>query len=223
MNDDGDYPYGMSAAEYRQKTAFRNRESDAHFDAKLVVQSVIKRLWTGYGPIRSDHANGHVVVEYVYPGPHKAKGRTFSWTQLGIKFGAQNWLHENESWCYPTPEAALEVNLKPMFIFDVACESNLGLTAVFELTATTPITPQKRRFCAAHKIALYDIDVLKLEAMIKRDGFSFRDKNGNRNELPFLSHLPLMDGTWLHTWMFTQDLVDNPDGVFKRFFPEEPR
>jgi hypothetical protein len=224
MNDYSDYSdYGMSASEYRRKTAFRNRESEAHFDAKLVVQSVVKRVWTRYGPIRSDHTNGATVVEYVYPVAHKAKGRLFSWSQLGVKFGPGNWLHENGFPHYPTAEAAFDSNLKPMFIFDVACESNLGISAVFELTATTAPTPQKRRFCAEHKIAFYDIDVLKLEAMVTRDGFSFRTDDGLPNRLDFLSHLPLIDGGWLHTWELTQHLIDYPDGVFKRLFPEEPR
>ncbi len=207
-----------------QKARMERTESRTHLDMKMVLHNIICRVWNEGTVVGADdkwpNHRAFAVVEYPFPLCRRSKGRAFTWGAEEQRFDETESITENTLF-YPTKEAACARDMRPAYIFDVACESRFGLTAVFELALQSGSAAAKRRFCAENHIALYEIDGEKMHELLQRESAVFVDDDGYYKTVR-MNYLPLLDGGWFSLEQFATDIARSSGGVFRWLFPERP-
>ncbi len=112
-------------------------ESQLHRDTKAELFYLLndnKHLWI---PPERPGFSAQAFCEYVYPVEGKNLGRHFTWPKILHGMQLRNVEH------------ALELGYTPMFIFDVAIETEIGLLEVYEVVNTSPVKKEKKEFLRA--------------------------------------------------------------------------
>ena len=154
---------------YRVGDCF-GEESQLHFETKLELQH-----WLQCAMDAAPDTAG-LFVEWLYPWNRCKRGKKFSWYSEDRLFGDEEWMDVN--WLYvPTPEAAIHHKYLPRFVFDLVCESDAGLLAVFEVISGNPAEPEKRAFCRRMGVPLYEIDAERFAPQFAaRDKYTYTDR-----------------------------------------------
>jgi hypothetical protein len=123
-----------------------SRESRAHRRLKESYREEIMRNTRLWSLSRKDSTTfcGWAEEEYVYPQSALSQGAAYTRARSCEDVYAEQ----------VTRESALAAGDPPVFIFDVAVTSSLGLLYVIEIVKTNPVSQHKKNFLAQHGIPL---------------------------------------------------------------------